>query len=107
MSLITFVQRRLNQNTFRLGDILSDLHGTKYTGTTHATPGTGVNIAHGLKDWKGNPIAPWRARVEMGNGWVDSVDATNIVIKSTVASQAVTVVVTPDPGDNYKTLRKA
>ena len=108
MSLVTFVKRRLNQQAPRLGDILSDLHGTKLTGTTHATPGTGVNVAHGLTHaLTGVAIAPYAAFIIQGNGYVDSSDATNVVIKSAAASQALVILVVPDPGDTYKTLRKA
>lgn len=61
------------------------LNTATLTGTTHATPGTGVNVAHGIT---GTPTC----FVAIGNAYIDSVDATNVVIKSAGISQACTII---------------
>ena len=107
MALTNFVRRRFNQQAPRLGDILDHLHGKKLSGITHGTPGTAVNVAHGLTDANGKAVAPYAAYVAIGNGYISAIDATNIEIKSAAATQTLTIVVINDPGDAYKTFRKA
>lgn len=86
--------------TQRLGDVVSDLHGKKLSvGPTSGTPDTSLAVAHGLKDYRTNGgLAPWAAHVIEGNLYIVSVDATNVTVASSAATQSGVVLLIPaDP----------
>jgi hypothetical protein len=100
-------QRALNQAAPNLGDFLSDLSGTLISwGPTSGTPGTPLNVAHGQKDRLGVPVAPTFAHVTTGNGYVVSIDATNVVIASAAATQSGQLRVVLVAADGYTGPRK-
>ncbi len=109
MALTTSTRRYLNQaggGAGRLGDILSDLHGITVAVTTNASANTTTDYAHGLLDSRGIAIAPFWVAVG-GDGYV-TWDETNIVYaSSTAGAKALTLRITPQPGDGYAKLRKA
>ncbi len=85
-----------------LGRLLSDLHGVSVAaGPTSGTPNTSLSVAHGLG------AVPATAWVETGDLYIVSFDATNVVVRSTQASQSGSVRLVPSASDNYVGPRKA
>jgi hypothetical protein len=54
--------------------------------TTNATAGVTSTVAHGCG------VAPINVSVSIGNGYVTAIDATNVTVASTAASQALTLI---------------
>jgi hypothetical protein len=100
-------QRALNQAAPNLGDFASDLTGTLLAwGPTSGTPGTSLSVPHGQTDRLGNPVAPTYAHITRGNGYVVSIDATNVVVASSAATQSGQLRVVNMASDNYTGPRK-